>query len=170
MKLYIARHAQSRALMDDHSEELSAEGIRQAYSVGQFLRDGGAFQPSEIWHSSAPCSFQTATIYKEEAAWEAELVNRDDMVDESGVDAAYDEICRRDKSIAIVGHKLHLQLLYARIMGSGRADTLEFVNGSVICLGSTEYYLGVGRRLRRWSVLWFVNPSFFEISRVAKVS
>jgi phosphohistidine phosphatase SixA len=170
MKLYLARHAHSRELMPDHSEELSAEGIRQAHCVGRFLKDGGMFHPAEIWHSSAPCSFQTATIYKDEAAWEAEMVNRDDLAKNSEIDFCYDEICRRDKSIVIVGHKKHLQLLCARIVGTSNAVTIEFVNGGIVCFNSAEYYCGGGHRLRRWSLMWLLNPDMFEINDTVCVS
>lgn len=170
MKLYLVRHAHSRELMQDHSEELSAEGIRQAHCVGRYLREGGMFLPAEIWHSSSPSSFQTAAIIKDEAAWEAELVNRDDLAKHSEVDFCYEEICRRDKSIAIVGHKKYLQLLFSRIVGSNGAQTLELVNGGVVCLNSAEYYCGVGHRLRRWSLMWVMNPEIFEIFETRSVS
>lgn len=170
MKLYLVRHAQSREFMTDHSEELSAEGIRQAHSVARFLRDGGFFQPAEIWHSSAPSSYQTASILKDEASWDAELVNRSDLAKDAGVDLALDEINRRDKSIAIVGHKAFLQQFFAEVMGSQSADTLDLVPGSVVCLTSAEYYCGMGRRLRRWSIAWLLNPKMFEINGMIQAS
>jgi phosphohistidine phosphatase SixA len=170
MKLYLARHAQSRELMPDHSEELSAEGIRQAHCVARFLRDGGVFQPAEIWHSSAPCSFQTAAIFKDEAAWDALLLNRDDLAKHADISFCYDEICRRDKSIAIVGHKKYLQLLFSRIVGSNNAEMLELVNTGVVCLSSSDYYCGLGRSLRRWSLSWLLNPDMFEPRLAAKAS
>ena len=170
MKLYLVRRAQSREFMPDHSEELSAEGIQQAHSVARFLRDGGLFLPSEIWHSSAPASFQTATILKDGAAWEAELVNRNDLAKDARIDYCFEEICRRDKSIAIVGHKLFLQQLFAEIMGKESAGMLELVPGSVVCLSSAEYYCGLGRRLRHWSIAWLLNPKMFDLKSVAQAS
>lgn len=170
MKLYLARHAESQELLPDHSPELSAEGVRHANCVARFLRDGGAFQPSEIWHDGSPSALQTATIYRDVAAWESHLFSRSDLAGEAATDSCYEEICRRDKSLAIVGRKHYLQTLFSRMIGTNNAGMLDLVHGGVICLSRADYYCGVGRTVRRWSLAWLLNPEMFEIKDTRRVS
>lgn len=158
MKVFLIRHAEAEPYTSDPKRRLTPQGEQQAVRVAHFLREGGQFDPAEIWHSGLPRSTETAAIMQRCAAPTARLIEHPEVLPESDPRATLDLLCTHAQSIAIVGHHPHLHELFAMMMGSHSSDLWEIVKAGVACINGHDYYTGLGRRERRWAIFWMITP------------
>ncbi len=158
MKVFLVRHAEAQPYSSQPDRHLTEHGEKQARRIARFLHENGQFDPVEIWHSGLPRSMETAGIMKEVAAPKANLVLHEEVVPGADPGAAYHLLMKCEHSVAIVGHHPHLHELFAKLMGSESSDLWEIVKSGVVCINGHDFYTGLGRKERRWSIFWMISP------------
>ncbi len=155
--LYLVRHAHASGGSPDSGRPLSADGLAQVRRLAVILRQGGAFAPEEIWHSTLLRARQTAELLASEMGLKAPLREISGLEP----DAPPGEVIPRLKagrSVALVGHNPHLTLLgTALVTGSPSPGAFVLRKGSVLALEPSR-----GEYPGDWVVSWHLAPDFSE--------
>lgn len=153
MHLFLIRHAHALDGANDALRPLSPKGRRQVKQLAGFLRRAGAFDPTEIWHSSLVRAVETADLLVRRLT--ARLVRRPvaDLAPEADPRRLVRRLARSKVGVALVGHEPHLSAL-ASLLVTGRRSPPVFVlkKCSVLALE---------RSGRRWGVCWQISPELF---------
>jgi len=148
--IYLIRHADAVSADVDPKRPLSARGREQVAAVCSILRDGGRFNPAQMWHSPLARSRETAELLARGLGLSSPLVLTPGLEpeDEPGRIAAVLDLEGRD--IAVVGHEPHLSALASLMTAGpdGAASPFSFAKAGVLALS---------RRGRGWRAQWLVQ-------------
>ena len=158
MKVFLVRHAEAQPYSSDPARHLTERGRQQVERVGRFLRERAQFDPVALWHSGLPRALETAEVLRRTAVPGAQLLARSALLPEAPAQEAWDLLLQQDESVALVGHHPQLHELFALMMGSQATELWEIVKAGVVCINGHDYYSGLGRKARRWSICWMITP------------
>jgi len=148
--LYLVRHADALDFENDALRPLSPRGRDQVRALGKFFRANNAFRPDQLWHSRLLRARETAELLAEHAKLAAPLIETAALEPEASPRTIAQKLRRADRSIAIVGHNPHLELL-ASLLVLGAAEPVAFVMKKCAALA-------LDRDDERWVVRWHVSP------------
>ncbi|AOS43271.1 Phosphohistidine phosphatase SixA [Lacunisphaera limnophila] len=150
MHLYLIRHAHALDGDDDVVRPLSPKGRKQIRAVGKWLRDTGAFEAVEIWHSPLRRAEETAKFLARRLKSKARLTDVGGLRPDDAADSIYKKLHQLRHPVALVGHEPHLSAL-ASLLVAGESVPARFVfkKCSVLRLDRID---GV------WAVRWQISP------------
>lgn len=150
MHVYLIRHAHAEDGRDDAARPVSAKGRKQIRKVARLLRDAGACEADEFWHSPLLRSRDTAALLAKEMKSAAPLV------EVSGLKPADDPAIMARKlgdartPVAVVGHDPHLSAL-ASLLIAGEEEPPRFKLKKCAVLR-------LDRGTGGWTVRWQISP------------
>lgn len=150
MQLYLIRHAHAEDAQPDAARRLSVRGCRQVRVLAKFLRNCGAFDPAEIWHSTLVRARKTAELLAAGTRLEAPLREVEGLAPDDDPRRFARRLAAGPEALAVIGHEPFLGAL-ASLLVTGATDPGRFAmrKGAVLALE------GGGRR---WTVRWHVSP------------
>lgn len=150
MHLYLIRHAHALDGNDDALRALSPKGRRQIRALGRLLRETGAFEAEEIWHSPLRRGEETALLLAKRLKSEARLSAVGGLRPGDAANSILKRLNDLRHPVAVIGHEPHLSAL-ASLLVVGKATPPRFVLKKCAAL-----------RLDRvdgiWAVRWHVSP------------
>jgi phosphohistidine phosphatase len=150
MHLYLVRHAHALDAEENPERPLSKRGWKQVRALAKFLRETGAFDAAEIWHSPLARSRETAEGLAERLKLAAPLQEVTGLTGEDDPRAIAERIEALEQPAAIVGHEPHLSAL-ASLLVAGEAEPPAFVLKKCAALR-------LDRVEDRWAVRWLISP------------
>jgi len=150
MHLYLIRHADALDGDDDAARPLSAKGRKQIRSIARALREAGAFDAAEIWHSPLRRAHETAVLLAKQLASAAHLTAVEGLTPDDAVEMIGAKLNERRRTVAVVGHEPHLSAL-ASLMVAGCPTPPRFTMKKCAVLR-------LDRSEGGWSVRWHVSP------------
>jgi len=150
MHLYLIRHANALDGDDDAARPLSAKGRKQCRNLGRFLRDAGAFEAVEIWHSPLRRARETSALLAKHLKTKAKLTAVSGLLPDDAGDSIIRKLGGARRTLAVVGHEPHLSAL-ASLLVAGRAAPQCFVFKKCAALR-------LDRIGRGWAVRWQISP------------
>lgn len=150
MHIFLIRHAHAEDGSDDEVRPLSERGKKQVRNLGHFLRENGALDAEEIWHSPLVRSRETAQRLAKRLRHAAAVIEHSGLRPDDDPGALAAQLAHLRHPVAIVGHDPHLSML-ATVLVSGRAEPLRFKlkKASLLRLDRTP---------EGWTVNWLVHP------------
>ena len=150
MQLYLIRHAEAEAGVDDAARPLSQRGREQIRQMGRFLRKNGALAATEFWHSPLVRARDTAVRLVKQLKLRARLVQVAGLRYSDNPAIMAGRLGKISRPVALVGHEPHLGALASLLVaGTARPARFELKKGAVLAL----------ERVRgRWFVRWLVSP------------
>lgn len=150
MELYLIRHAHSPDGEIDAIRPVSRKGRGQIRSVGRFLRQSGALQAREFWHSPLVRAVETASGLVKRMRIRGKLVQVEGLLHDDDPAIMAKRLNRRSRPVAVVGHEPHLSALASLLVtGRARPARVELKKCAVLALA---------KRDGRWVVSWQVSP------------
>ena len=151
MELYLIRHAHAVPAAADPERPLSKKGREQIRRLAALLGSGGAFAPSEIWHSPLSRSRQTARLLVKLLALGGPVSEVPGLEPEGNPRTTATRVRATRRSLAVVGHEPQLSALASLLVtGAATPAIFKFRKSAVLAL----------RREApdRWVVLWQLAP------------
>ncbi len=154
--LILIRHAETAEKVTgqaDKDRELTTSGMRQAASVGQFLKSQST--PIDIIISSAASrAATTAQLIAEQLNQESDLIDIDDELYQASVGTMFEMLRNGDQyhNIAIVGHNPTISY-FAEFITDGEVDEMKPATVLIVKLpigNWKELQKGVGTLLDRF--------------------
>jgi phosphohistidine phosphatase len=150
MHLYLIRHAHALDGDDDDTRPLSRKGRKQARTLARFLREAGAFEAEEIWHSPLRRARETSALLAKHLKTKAKLSAVAGLRPEDPGDSILEKLLKSPRSVAVIGHEPHLSAL-ASLLVAGKAAPPRFVFKKCAALRLDRVAGG-------WAVRWQVSP------------
>jgi phosphohistidine phosphatase len=152
MRIYLARHGDTKSKQEDPDRSLSETGRKDVSRVADILEQTGA-GVDLLYHSGKTRARQTAEILAQSVLWEPELKMAPDLGPLDPVGPWVEKIAALEKDTMLVGHLPFLGKLASRLItGSEDAGVIRFTAGAVACLERTED--------GGWTVLAVTVPQF----------
>lgn len=150
MHLYLIRHAHALDGDDDDSRPLSRKGRKQARTLARFLREAGAFEAEEIWHSPLRRARETSALLAKHLQTKVRLTAVAGLRPEDPGDSILGKLRKTRRTVALVGHEPHLSAL-ATLLVTGEAAPPRFMFKKCAALRLDRVAGG-------WAVRWQVSP------------
>ena len=150
MHLFVIRHAHALDGNDDARRPLSAKGRKQVRALGRFLRDNGAFDAAEIWHSPLRRAGETAALLAKRLKRKVRLVEVSGLRPADAPNSILKKLNDLRHPVAVVGHEPHLSAL-ASLLVADQAAPPRIVLKKCAAL-RLDHVDGV------WAVRWHVSP------------
>jgi len=150
MHLYLIRHAHALDGDDDDSRPLSRKGRKQARTLARFLREAGAFEAEEIWHSPLRRASETSALLAKHLQTKVRLTAVAGLRPEDPGDSILGKLRKTRRTVALVGHEPHLSAL-ATLLVTGEAAPPRFMFKKCAALRLDRVAGG-------WAVRWQVSP------------
>lgn len=161
MKLYLVRNACPDLSCDADSQDGDVIGRMNARKMACFLRDGGQFEPDQIWYGSEQGCHRTASILQELAAPHADLRPVEDGDADLSAGDCFKTLSTLSCSVALVGSESFVRTLFCLVTDCSDGSLWDEAGGGVVCINGIDYYCGMGKCRRRWSVFWLLSPNIF---------
>ena len=150
MHLYLIRHAHALDGDNDAARPLSPKGRKQVRRLADLLRDAGAFEAREIWHSPLRRAHETAGLLARRMQKGAKLKEVAGLTPDDAVDRIATKLGELRRPVAVVGHEPHLSAL-ASLLVAGHAAPPRFKLKKCAVLRLDRSEAG-------WAVRWLVSP------------
>ena len=150
MHVYLIRHAHALDGENDAARPLSPKGQKQIRAVAKLLRDAGAFDAQEIWHSPLRRAHETAGVLVQRLGCRARLKEVTGLKPDDAVDVIAEKLGDLRRPVALVGHEPHLSAL-ASLLVTGFASPVRLKMKKCAVLRLDR--VGGG-----WSVRWHLSP------------
>lgn len=150
MQIYLIRHAEAEAGVDDAARPLSKRGREQIRQMGRFLRENGALATAEFWHSPLVRARDTAVLLVKQLKLRARLVQVAGLRYADNPVIMARRLGKISRPVALVGHEPHLGALASLLVaGTARPARFELKKCAVVALERVK---------GRWLVQWQVSP------------
>lgn len=154
MKLYIVQHAKAASKDVDPERPLTDEGRRDIQRVADFLKPLN-LDVDCLWHSTKKRAIQSAEVLAEAVKINKEKVEREGLAPNDDIKAIKDEIVSAQHDIMIVGHMPFVGKLASLLLtGNESADTVDFRQGGILALNSSEP--------NQWQIEWMIIPELLD--------
>jgi phosphohistidine phosphatase len=150
MHLYLIRHAHALDGDNDDTRPLSRKGRKQVRTLARFLREAGAFEAEEIWHSPLRRARETSGLLAKHLKTKVKLTAIAGLRPEDPGDSVLEKLLETRQTVALVGHEPHLSAL-ASLLVAGEAAPPRFVFKKCAALRLDRVADG-------WAVRWQVSP------------
>ena len=150
MLLYIFRHGDAKPEREDPQRGLSDRGREEVTAIcAVFSRISP--QIEEIWHSGKTRAQQTADILAAGLKIEERVHPRSGLNPNDPLPPLVEELERRERNLAIVGHLPQLGKLISVLLLGSEQELLDLPSAGLVCLERTG---------DSWRLNWFLTPEF----------
>jgi phosphohistidine phosphatase len=150
MFLYIFRHGDAKPEREDPQRGLSDRGREEVTAIcAVFSRISP--QIEEIWHSGKTRAQQTADILAAGLKIEERVHPRSGLNPNDPLPPLVEELERRERNLAIVGHLPQLGKLISVLLLGSEQELLDLPSAGLVCLERTG---------DSWRLNWFLTPEF----------
>jgi phosphohistidine phosphatase len=150
MFLYIFRHGDAKPEREDPQRGLSDRGREEVTAIcAVFSRISP--QIEEIWHSGKTRAQQTADILAAGLKIEERVHPRSGLNPNDPLPPLVEELERRERNLAIVGHLPQLGKLISVLLLGAEQELLDLPSAGLVCLERTG---------DSWRLNWFLTPEF----------
>jgi phosphohistidine phosphatase len=150
MALFIIRHAHAVDAAENPQRPLSNRGRDQVRTMAAFLKQSGALDTDEIWHSPLARSVETAELFVKKLKLKSKLVEIDNIEGDDDPRLIANRLKSRRQPLAIVGHDPHLSALVSLLVAGGAVPPRFVLKKCAVV------------RLERagdvWAVRWHLSP------------
>jgi len=151
VRLILVRHGAAVPKSQDPTRPLSPEGVASVQRMGQYLRRVPELDIGAIWYSPKLRARQTAEWIARELGFSGPMSVEPALEPDADVMDTVRAIDRVARSLMLVGHLPHLNLLASYLVcGQADAEIFAFAPAAVLCLERTSH--------RVWKVVWFLHP------------
>jgi len=150
MHFYLIRHAHALDGENDAARPLSPKGRKQIRTIAKILREAGAFEAGEIWHSPLRRAHETAVVLVQKLRCRARLKEVTGLKPADSIDLIAEKLGDLRHPVAVVGHEPHLSAL-ASLLVVGSVTPVRFKMKKCAVLRLDR--VGGG-----WSVRWHISP------------
>ena len=150
MHVYLIRHAHALDGDNDAARPLSPKGRKQVRSVAKLLREAGAFEAAEIWHSPLRRAHETAGLLVQRLRCRTRLKEVAGLKPDDAVDRIAEKLGDLRRPVAVVGHEPHLSALASLLVVEAAAPPRFKMKKCAV--------LRLDRVGGGWSVRWHISP------------
>jgi phosphohistidine phosphatase len=150
MFLYIFRHGDAKPEREDPQRGLSDRGREEVTAICVVFSRISP-QIEEIWHSGKTRAQQTADILAAGLKIEERVHPRSGLNPNDPLPPLVEELERRERNLAIVGHLPQLGKLISVLLLGSEQELLDLPSAGLVCLERTG---------DSWRLNWFLTPEF----------
>ena len=149
MRVYLVQHAQAKPAEVVPDRPLTAQGISDAQTVGEFLARAG-IEIAAIWHSGKARAAQTADVLARHLSG-AEVQAVEHLSPGDPPKPILKRLLDQAGDVMVVGHLPHLEKLASLIIaGDADVEAVAFSKACVLCLSLNSDGRGC--------VHWMITP------------